>query len=84
MLGSVRRAMRNGSNQKSSDIEMNDRSLITSDTSARANMVTIPPTWEGMASRLILIVLNLELMYKMRPLSRYCGEVLTQDSLGKV
>ena len=83
MLGSVRKAMRKGSNQKSSDIEMNERSLITSETSARTNIVTIPPTWDGMASRLILTVLNLESKVLYPCLFQCCATAFTQDFLGK-
>ncbi len=83
MLGSVRRAMRKGSNQKSSDIEMNERSLITSETSARTNIVTIPPTCDGMASKLILTVLNLEPKVLARCLFQCCATAFTQGFSGK-
>lgn len=51
--------MRHGRTQKSSDIDTNERSLTVSETSASANIVTMPPTREGIASRLIVTVLNL-------------------------
>ena len=51
--------MRKGSNQTSSDIEINDRSLTASETMVSTSMLNTRPIVDGMVSKLVSTVLKL-------------------------
>ena len=59
MDGNVLNATRNGKVQRSSAIEMKDRSWKFSEIIVMAAIETILPTLDGIVSKFVLIVLNL-------------------------